>query len=401
MAKHRINPDDCIACTTCVAHCPVTAATRKFRGPKMLGPALERFRISEEDYEPSLEYCSNCKNCDLSCPSGVPVSTLNMLAKAAYYKKNPQSMRDHMLSHGENMAKMVNAIPFGAALANVGMHNPVSRAAMKQIGISDKAPMPTYAATSFVSWFKSQKQTPSEEKVVFFPGCFINYNQPQVGKDLVAVLQHNGIEVIVPEEFVCCGSPLVTGGYLDEAESNARKNAAEIAKWAAKGYKILTACTSCGLMLNQEYQELFPAIEGLAQNALSLYDAFEFLAERAAEGKLKTDFAPVQEHFMYHVPCHLRVQGIGLPALTLLRQIPGLSIEEADAGCCGISGNYGFRDEKFEISMAVGAELFQRIKDSGVKTVVCDCGTCRLQIGHGSGAATAHPVSILRKAYQL
>ena len=62
MAKHRINPDDCIACTTCVAHCPVTAATRKFRGPKMLGPALVRFRISEVVYEPSLVYCSNCKN---------------------------------------------------------------------------------------------------------------------------------------------------------------------------------------------------------------------------------------------------------------------------------------------------------------------------------------------------
>lgn len=401
MAKHRINPDDCIACTTCVAHCPVTAATRKFRGPKMLGPALERFRMSEEDCEPSLEFCSNCKNCDLSCPSGVPVSTLNMLARAAYRKTHPQSMREHMLSHGEDMAKKVNAIPFGAFLANTGMHNPVTRAALKQMGISDKAPMPRYAATSFVDWFRKQKQKSCDEKVVFFPGCFINYNQPEVGKDLVAVLQRNNIEVIVPEGFVCCGSPLVTGGYLEEAEANARKNAAEIHRWAAKGYKVLTACTSCGLMLKQEYQELFPQLENLEENALSLYDAFEFLVERAAQGKLDTKFVPVKERFLYHAPCHLKVQGIGLPALELLRLVPGLEIDEADAGCCGISGNYGFRDDKYDIAMAVGAGLFQRVKDSGVKTVVSDCGTCRLQIGHGSGAATAHPISLLRKAYGL
>lgn len=87
MSKHLIDPDKCTACTVCVAHCPVTAATRKFRGPKMTGPALERIRMQVSDEDNSLQYCSNCKNCDMSCPSGVPISTLNMIARANYHKK--------------------------------------------------------------------------------------------------------------------------------------------------------------------------------------------------------------------------------------------------------------------------------------------------------------------------
>ena len=78
MTKHLIDPDKCTACTVCVANCPVTAATREFRGPKMTGPAFERMRKLTDGDDVMLDYCSNCKNCDMSCPSGVPVSTLNI-----------------------------------------------------------------------------------------------------------------------------------------------------------------------------------------------------------------------------------------------------------------------------------------------------------------------------------
>lgn len=104
--KLNINPDQCIACTICVTACPVTAATRKFRGPKMTGPALTRLRKLISDDDNMLDYCSNCKNCDLACPSGVSISTLNMIAKNEYYKTHPRkSKADYMLAHSENMGK--------------------------------------------------------------------------------------------------------------------------------------------------------------------------------------------------------------------------------------------------------------------------------------------------------
>lgn len=400
MKKHRINPDRCTACTSCIAQCPVTAATRKFRGPKMMGPALERMRLAQDDEDPSLDYCSNCKNCDISCPFGVPVSTLNMLARAKQYQKKSQRLRDNILSHGEKMAKLSSAIPGMAAATNFGMTIGRKSGLLDLIGISGKAPLPAYHANSFVKQFKQLKQQSFPDKVVFFPGCFINYNDPQVGLDFVAVMQKNNIEVIVDEDFVCCGSPLVVNGYLDEAHENAVKNTGLISKWIAESYPIITCCTSCGLMLKQEYQELF-GLEAVKENARHMYDSMEFLALLQDEGRLNTDFSPVDAEYLYHAPCHLRAQGMGLPALEVLPLIPGLKIANADAGCCGISGNYGFKADKYDIAMAVGQNLFDTITEADVDTVVCDCGTCRLQITHGARVKTVHPVSLLRQAYRV
>ena len=397
MKKHLTNPGSCTACTVCVAHCPVTAATNKFRGPKMVGPALERMRLSEEDVEPSLEYCSNCKNCDISCPSGVPISTLNMLARAKYYKSHKHSNRDYILSHGEQAGKMAAMLPFGAALANMGMN--MSRGLMKQIGISDKAPLPPYASTSFIKQFKALHQHSYPDKVVFYPGCFINYNDPGVGMDFVAVMQANKYEVIVDSDLVCCGSPLVVNGFLDEAEANAKANIQILKKWTDQGIPVITCCTSCGLMLKQEYQELFH-LEGVEQYAKHLYDAGEFLLVLHDKGRLNTDFGPLNEKYMYHAPCHLRAQGMGLPSLDLLELIPGLEVENADAGCCGIAGNYGFKADKYDIAMKIGAPLFAKLQESGCSTTVSECGTCRLQIAHGAKVKTLHPMTVVRRAYE-
>jgi glycerol-3-phosphate dehydrogenase subunit C len=395
MKKHQHNPDNCTACTSCVAYCPVSAMTRDFHGPKMAGPTLERFRRSGKDSEALLEYCSNCKNCDITCPSGVPVSTLNMLAKAEYYKNHPHRLRDWLLSHGELMAKLGTP---AAALTNFGMSNPLSRLVLRKIGIADKLPLPRYAARTFAKQFKSLLQKSYSDKVVFFPGCFINYNDPQVGMDFVAVMQANRYEVIVPDDMVCCGSPLVVNGYLDEAQGNAQLNILELKRWVDKGYPIITCCTSCGLMLKQEYQELFD-IESVAVVAAKLYDASEFLLELHDKGRLNTRFKPLTGNYLYHAPCHLRAQGMGRPSLDLLKLLPGIEVVDADAGCCGISGNYGFKDDKYDIAIAVGDALFKKIKQSEADAVISDCGTCRWQIAHATGVKTYHPVSIMRQAY--
>lgn len=397
MKEHHYNPDSCTTCTTCGAYCPVTAATRKFRGPKLTGPAAARFRLSENDVDESLEYCSNCKNCEISCPSGVPISTLNMLAKAEYYETHPHLLRDWILSHGEKLAQIAILTP---ALANMGMNNPISRALMKQIGIAEKPPLPAYAVKPFSKLFKTLRQKPSDRKVVFFPGCFVNYNAPEVGLDLVEVMQANNIEVIVPAKLVCCGSPLVVNGYLKEASANAGKNITILREYVHQGFPIITCCTSCSLMLKQESQELFD-VEGLEEVAASTYDVFEYLSELYDNGKLNTNFRPIQQRYLYHAPCHLRAQGIGRPSLEILSLIPELEVVEADAGCCGISGNYGFKDDKYDVAMAVGHNLFDFIKASGAETVLSDCGTCRLQITHGTGVKTAHPISIVRNAYDI
>ena len=207
----------------------------------------------------------------------------------------------------------------------------------------------------------------------------------------------NDIEVIYDKRWVCCGSPLVVGGYLDEAREHAATNVSIILEYARRGIPVIASCTSCALMLKSEYTELFAQSE-MKEAAANVYDDFEFLAIMQEEGTLKLPKSTDGKKLIYHAPCHLRAQGMGLPALDMLQEI-GVNIENADAGCCGMSGNYGFRKENYETSMKVGEKLFNTIKESGASEVVCDCGTCREQIKHATSQPTCHPIQILAKAY--
>ena len=395
MKKHQYNPDSCIACTSCVAYCPVSAATRKFAGPKMIGPTLERFRGMDPNTELSLEYCANCKNCDISCPSGVPISTLNMLARARHYKNKRHSLLDWMLSHAETLSRLASPL---ATLANFGMSNPLSKMILKKIGVTDTMKLPAYANKTFFHQFKAFQQQSFPNKVVFFPGCFINYYAPQIGMDFVAVMQKNRFEVIAPDGLECCGSPLVAKGYLDEMADKARKNIQELKGLIDQGYPVITCCTSCSLMLKMEYQELLDLdfIDALAEKT---YDAVEFLLELHDKGQLNTEFAPVPGRYLYHAPCHLGAQGIGRPSLDLLPLLPGVQMEDADAGCCGQSGTYGFQDDRHEIAMTIGDVLFQKIKEYRPDAVISECNGCCMQISQATGVATIHPISLLRRSY--
>lgn len=396
MKKCHNDPDSCIACTSCVAYCPVSAATRKFAGPKMIGPGLERFRGVDPNTEFSLEYCANCKNCDITCPSGVPVSTLNMLAKAKYYKHRPHTLLDWILSHAELLAKM--ASPLGR-LANFGMTNPMSQWILNKIGVTSTMTLPTFAGQTFRDSFFNLRQESFPAKVVFFPGCFVNFYDPQIGLDFVAVMQKNGFEVIVPEDLQCCGSPLVVKGYLDEASGNAKNNIKVLGEWIDKGYPVITCCTSCGLMLKMEIQELLD-LAGADVLAANTYDASEFLVGLHEAGKLNLELGTIFGRYLYHAPCHLRAQGIGRPSLELLSLIPGISVEDVDAGCCGQSGTYGFQVDRHDIAMIVGEPVFQRVKAFAPDAVVSDCSGCRMQISQATGIKALHPLTLLRRSYE-
>lgn len=391
--------DYCISCTSCMANCPVMKATKDYIGPKLIAPAHGRLHFSQEDYEATLDLCSNCKTCDRNCPSGVQVSTLNMLQRGAYYRHHKHSQRDDMIAHGERMAKLVNIMPMGATFANLGMKIGKKIGMFDKMGIAGERDMPAYAHKTFYQQFKAYKQPQSAHKVLFYPGCSINFNTPHIGMDFVKVMNKNGYEVLIDEGFNCCGSPLVVTGYLDEAHEHAENNVDIILKYKAQGIPVVACCTSCSLMLRAEYEELFGE-EKMKEAGENVYDAFEFLEMLDAKGEFNANFNADNRKFMYHVPCHLKAAGIGTPVLGIMRHVPGTSVELADAGCCGISGNFGFKKERYDISMKVGQALFDRINTSNADAVICDCPTCRMQIQQGTHTNPIHPIEVLAKAYK-
>ena len=151
-------------------------------------------------------------------------------------------------------------------------------------------------------------------------------------------------------------------------------------------------------MLKEEYHELFGEHE-MHEAAENVFDAFEFLELLQERGEFNDNVKPFSQKFLYHVPCHLKSQAIGLPAANILEEF-GAKVQTADTGCCGISGNYGFRKDKYDVSMKIGAKLFERVKRKDFDKVISDCGTCRMQIHHGTGIKPCHPIELLAAAYQ-
>ncbi|MFR6517760.1 MAG: anaerobic glycerol-3-phosphate dehydrogenase subunit C [Bilophila wadsworthia] len=364
--------DKCTTCSTCVAYCPVTKATRAFKGPKLTGPSSERFRLYDEtgggeisEIE-ALDYCSNCKNCDIACPSGVKISTLNMLARAEYCKRHKPPLRDWVLSHGRMLGRLARRFP--GWLVNVGSTNALTRLILDKFGVDARAPMPVFVPRSFTEWMGDHNAmlTASDrsrltKKAVFFPGCYVNDYDPQTGKDLVFMLEKAGYEVIVPE-FECCGLPMVANGFFDDARAAASRNVDTLAALVSSGdVPVLTVCPSCQLMLKQEYAEYFPELGKHESIVPHVQDACEFLIGLIESGELDIDVREDATKLVYHAPCHLRAQGIGKPGLDLLR-MASANVEDARSGCCGISGSYGFKKEKYDVAASVGSDLFKAVR---------------------------------------
>jgi glycerol-3-phosphate dehydrogenase subunit C len=402
---HRYNPDDCTACAVCTVHCPVAEATSAFRGPKQTGPAYERFRLAGFGDDDSITYCSNCKNCDISCPSGVPVAVFNMLARAAYRDKRGTVLRDLLIGHAGDIGRALRRVP--ACVLNFGMQNSLTRRLLDRIGLDRRAPLPAFAplaerdrlrqgSAAAAAPGRPSRAAARRGKVALFPGCFVNYYEPRVGSAVIGLLEKAGYNVIVPESFVCCGLPMITGGLMSAALKRARTNSRELARLTRLGIPVVTPCPSCALMLRREYRDLFPEEEGLADNSAGVHEACAFFSGLQDRREFSlADARPVRATLAYHAPCHLRALGLGRPGIELLQRIPGLRIEDMDAGCCGMSGSYELKKGHYDIGMRIGAALFEAVDKSGAKIAVSECGTCRVQIAHGAGCAAAHPLTLL------
>lgn len=397
--------DLCVKCNICTSYCPVSNVTDLFPGPKFVGPQAQRFRSPLEiSFDNSLDYCSGCGVCTMVCPHGVKVMEMNAKARYRLYQRRPIPLRNRILARSELLGRL--ASPF-APLGNFMFKlRPVRWLAEKVMGIHHDAPFPPFSFETLRGWYKgvharSGRRLTSDRKVVYFHGCSANYYEPRIGKQVIAVLEHNGFEVIMPEQ-VCCGLPMLSNAEFGAACKNAEKNIKSLVRYARAGYKIVGASTSCTLSLKSDYLHILDLDSEEARLvAEQTYDICEFLLELAEAGQLKTDFKPLNVTLPYHAPCQLRAHNMGLPAIDLMEKIPGVKINLVQADCCGIAGTYGYKKEKYDIAMAVGKPLFDQVKASGSAVAVCDSETCRWQIAHGTGAQMIHPVELLARAYGL
>ena len=386
------NSDVCIRCATCVAVCPVSRVTPKFPGPKQAGPGAERFRRpGEPSVDKWIDLCIGCHLCDMVCSSGVNISELNLIAKAKYLDEKGRPFRDWLLTHSYLLGRFGS---FASPLVNLLFKNPLAKRLLEAtLRIDRRRELPGYESSTFRQWFK-EHPSKGNKKVPYFYGCYTNTNEADVGRSTVQVLEAAGFEVILPPQQ-CCGIPMLGNGDFKGAKKMALYNVPSLLKVIHSGSDIVFSSTSCGHMIKHEYSQLL-SIPGAEKVSAHTFDLFQFLRNLKESNDLNLNLKGLPLKAAYFTPCHLRALDIGLPAVEILRFVPGLQLDHIQADCCGLGGTYGFKKEKYEISQEIGRDLAKAIDRLKPETILSDCEGCRMQIRHLTGLKVLHPVQILR-----
>jgi glycerol-3-phosphate dehydrogenase subunit C len=403
----EISLDHCIKCNICTTVCPVSAVTDLFPGPKYEGPQAGRFRDpGQTSPDQSVDYCSGCRVCDMACPTGVKIAEINSRARANMVMQGKIStrhrIRNNLLARPETLGKIAHHF---APVANHVLENiPIRQITEHTFGIHHSAPLPKFNNHLFTSWFhKHPKPDNPKRKVVYFHGCATQYYEPRVGRAAVRVLEANGCEVIVPPQN-CCGLPLLSNGEYSAAKKYHQNNVRHLVDYARQGIPIIGTSTSCTLTIKEEAPELLDMedAETLLVSKYT-YDFNEYLLYLLQADSLNLQLASIPLTLIYHIPCQYRAHRLGKPGIEILNLIPDLVIQDSKAVCCGIAGTYGYKEEKYKISMDIGQQLFTLIDHDLPDSpfVICDSETCRWQITHATGKPAVHPVELLAKAYGL
>ena len=400
----RPGADNCYKCSVCDTTCPVAEVDDDFPGPKFQGPEQWRLKRAADDVDidDSIMSCSNCMRCDDACPSGVPLSQMHNTARGAYVdeqmnKLSREYIRNRILANYGLLARLGSKLP---RLTNAVMGNSVVQTINeKLLGITAERDFPEFAAQTFREWWAERggPQVHSEEKrVAYFHGCYSNYNTPEVGKAMVRVFEEFGYEVVVPRQR-CSGTPMFANGMLDDAERAASVNVSELSDLLEEGYDVIASCTSCSMSLRQEYPELFQ-LSGIEEVAANTYESLEYLRIHEDLDGALADASVDDRAFAYHAPCHARNQGLDRQAVELFREVDGVEMEDVGDSCSGISGTYGWKEEKYETSMKIGEDMFGHMHDAEGDVGMTECPTCSMQMEHGTGYEIKHPLQFLEDA---
>ncbi len=397
----EFNFEQCIKCTVCTVYCPVAAVNPLYPGPKQAGPDGERLRLKRpEFFDESLKWCLNCKRCEVACPSNVRIGDIIQAARIKHSKKKP-GLREYMLANTDFMGTM--ASPF-APLVNVAVGlKPVKMVMDKTIGIDHRRMFPKYSFGTFESWLKRnrKKQAQFARQVSYFHGCYVNYNNPQLGKDFVKIMNALGVGVLLLEKEKCCGVPLISNGLIDQAKRQGEQNIASIRRSVVENkIPVLGTSSTCTFTLRDEYPHLLGIENSDVRDSIELATRYIYRMLSAGDVKLRFKKDAPKLRVAYHTACHMEKLGWAYYSIELLRMIPSVELIALDSQCCGIGGTYGFKKENYETSQAVGDSLFRKIEASGCDVVSTDCETCKWQIEMSTSKEVIHPLSILANALE-
>jgi len=408
--------DICHGCRRCVSLC--NAFPTLFDLIDEAGD-LETAGVPKEKFWKVVDQCYLCDVCYMTkCPY-VPPHEWNLdfphtmlRAKAIQYKTGKMKFRDKLLTSTELMGTFAS-IPIVVHAVNAASRNGLARGVMQKVlGVHPARELPEYDSANFRATATPSYNYPvrdgakSPGKVAVFSTCYVNYNEPGIGHDLLKLLDHNEIPYVVVQGETCCGMPKLELGNLDAVETYKERNIPLMHDLAQAGYAIVTPVPSCTLMFKSEIPLLFADDARCKAVSEAMYDPFEYFVLRNKDGLLKTDFKVPLGKVSYHIPCHSRVQNVGRKTEEMLK-LTGATVNTVER-CSGHDGTWGVKEEYYELSMKIGKPVFKAMALAEPDYISSDCAIAGRHILQGMNEAGAtgrkekqHPLTLLRIAYGL
>jgi Fe-S oxidoreductase len=372
-----------------------------------------------------VDHCYLCDMCFMTkCPYvpphpwNVDFPHLMLRAKAARARAGGIDWRARVLAATDTVGALAG-IPVVVEAVNAVTATRAGRALLeKTLGVDRSAPLPQYharTARARLSGLGTVRDSTAADgagaahatdrttgKVALFCTCYGNRNEPELDEDLVAVFEHNGIEMTLLAAERCCGMPRLELGDLEGVAKLKEFNIPQLAAAIDAGCDIVAPVPSCVLMFKKELPLMYPEDAEVQRVAARVFDPFEYLMLRHAAGRLRTDFSTPLGTVSYHVPCHLRVQNLGLKTRDLLKLVPGTTVEAIER-CSGHDGTYGTKARFRAASVRIGRPVVERVANAGADHYASDCPMAGHQIESGltTRRAPEHPLRLLRIAYGL
>lgn len=208
--------------------------------------------------------------------------------------------------------------------------------------------------------------------VLYYPGCLTKFVAKDLGNKYKKILKKIGIDFIELGELeVCCGSPVLNAGYVEDAKKLAERNLKVFKEHSVK--KIITSCPACFKTFSQDYPKL-------VKWDVEVEHTTQTIARAIKEGKLKVK--KLEGKVTYHDPCHLgRYSNVYEEPREIIKAV-GLELVEMPLNreqslCCG--GGGGVKANYPELAEAVAKERIEQVK-SVAETVVSACPLCYMHL---------------------
>ncbi|MFC7134853.1 MULTISPECIES: FAD-binding and (Fe-S)-binding domain-containing protein [Salinibaculum] len=350
--------------------------------------------FTDEFVHEVLGLCIGCKGCKNDCPSGVDMAKVKAEVVHEYHQREGLKLRDRLFANVDQVLSLGSTF---APLSNWGMKVPgVDWLMEKTVGIASDRDFPAFHRNTFRKWWRSRggaqvPQSEAERKALLIADPYTDYSHPYVGRAAVEVLEAAGIHIKVPDEVTDSGRPAFSKSMLDHARSTAEDNVEALAPYVAEGWDIVSVEPSDAVMYQLDYLDMLSGsdVEAVAEKA---YGVLEYMDQYRLDENIDFDAPP--ESLAYHGHCQQKATRKDHHAVGILRRA-GYEVDALDSGCCGMAGSFGYEEEHYSMSKAIGSILYDQVDESPTDQVVAPGASCRSQLAdyrEQHGEEPPHPI---------